>query len=266
MAETSSAEYSNSGGGQIVADVLARRQRAKVIRDLWMPLYQECFDYAMPYRQSFYEESPGQKRTHKIFDDTAVVGVQEFASRLQDGIAPANARFCDLLAGTEFDPDRIAYLASLGIGQREAQLLARMPVERTPSGQLILPAIHNWGDERARKIFFNAMLAEENRTIITPGPADLPNLARGVVGVGNRRYESQLFGLPFQFLSFSLAAHNKLLVSALQGRERNTMGGFVALMGLGFFIDYTKSPAHAWGQKPIEEKVLRAYELSGAGG
>jgi len=102
MAETSSAEYSNSGGGQIVADVLARRQRAKVIRDLWMPLYQECFDYSMPYRQSFYEESPGQKRTHKIFDDTAVVGVQEFASRLQDGIAPANARFCDLLA--EGDP------------------------------------------------------------------------------------------------------------------------------------------------------------------
>lgn len=87
------------------ADVLARYNKAKQIRDLWVPHYQECFDYAMPYRQSFHQETPGQKRTTKIYDETAVVGVQEFASRLQSGIAPSNARFAELSSGTDVPDD-----------------------------------------------------------------------------------------------------------------------------------------------------------------
>ena len=53
------------------------------------------------HRESFYEESAGQKRTDKIFDETAVVGVQEFASRLQAGITPTFARWADFQAGSE---------------------------------------------------------------------------------------------------------------------------------------------------------------------
>ena len=59
----------------------------------------------MPMRQSFYYESPGQRRDDKIFDETAVVGVQEFASRLQSGLVPNFARWADLLAGSEV-PDQ----------------------------------------------------------------------------------------------------------------------------------------------------------------
>ena len=58
----------------------------------------------MPQRESFYDETPAERRTDKIFDETAVVGIQEFASRLQSGIVPTFARWANLEAGTDI-PD-----------------------------------------------------------------------------------------------------------------------------------------------------------------
>ena len=50
-------------------------------------------------------EVAGQRRDDKIFDETAVVGVQEFASRLQHGIVPNFARWADLISGSEVPPE-----------------------------------------------------------------------------------------------------------------------------------------------------------------
>lgn len=63
--------------------------------------FEECYEYALPQRESFYYEEAGQRRDEKIFDETAVVGVQEFASRLQSGLVPNFARWADLLSGSE---------------------------------------------------------------------------------------------------------------------------------------------------------------------
>ena len=52
-----------------------------------------------------FSEQPGRRRTEKIFDETAVVGVQEFASRLQAGIVPNYARWADFVAGSDVPPD-----------------------------------------------------------------------------------------------------------------------------------------------------------------
>jgi hypothetical protein len=76
-------------------------QRAKTLRDNWVPLFEECYEYSLPSRASFYSETAGQRRDEKIYDQTAVVGVQEFASRLQAGIVPNYARWADLIAGSE---------------------------------------------------------------------------------------------------------------------------------------------------------------------
>ena len=76
-------------------------QKAKALRENWVPLFEECYEYALPQRESFYYEERGQRRDEKIFDETAVVGVQEFASRLQSGIVPNFARWADLMAGSE---------------------------------------------------------------------------------------------------------------------------------------------------------------------
>ena len=61
----------------------------------------------MPGRESFYDEEPGQKRTDRIFDETAVVGIQEFASRLQAGITPTFSRWINLKSGIEI-PEELA--------------------------------------------------------------------------------------------------------------------------------------------------------------
>ena len=85
----------------IAKEFLDKYQRAKTLRDQFVPLFEECYEYSMPQRESFYTEAIGQRRDEKIFDETAVVGVQEFASRLQQGLVPNFARWADFIAGSE---------------------------------------------------------------------------------------------------------------------------------------------------------------------
>lgn len=86
---------------QVAKKYLQSYEKAKAFRENWVPLFEECYEYALPQRESFYSETAGQRRDDKIFDETAVVGVQEFASRLQHGIVPNFARWADLMAGSE---------------------------------------------------------------------------------------------------------------------------------------------------------------------
>ena len=93
--------YSESG----VKRLITRYNNAKAVKDMWLPTFEECYEFALPQRESFYSESIGRRRSDRIFDETAVVGVQEFASRLQSGIVPNYARWADFVAGTEIPKD-----------------------------------------------------------------------------------------------------------------------------------------------------------------
>ena len=81
--------------------LLERYSKAESNKQLWIPTFEECYEYALAQRESFFSEHPGANRHDKIFDETAVVGVQEFASRLQAGIVPNFARWADLVGGQE---------------------------------------------------------------------------------------------------------------------------------------------------------------------
>lgn len=84
------------------ADIyLKKYEKAKTIRLQFEDLYDEIFEYCLPQRQGFKNYTPGQRRDDKIFDETATVGVQEFASRLQSGLVPNFARWADFVAGSE---------------------------------------------------------------------------------------------------------------------------------------------------------------------
>ena len=94
----------------LAKNYLQRYEKAKSHRQLFENLFDECYEYALPQREGFTKLSPGQRRDDRIFDETAVVGVQEFASRLQNGICPNFARWADFIAGSEvedIDQDRI---------------------------------------------------------------------------------------------------------------------------------------------------------------
>jgi len=80
---------------------MSKYEKAKSIRMDFEDLYDEVFEYCLPQRQGFKNYTPGQRRDDRIFDETAVVGVQEFASRLQSGLVPNFARWADFIAGSE---------------------------------------------------------------------------------------------------------------------------------------------------------------------
>ena len=84
-----------------VKKILAKYTHAKSLKDQWTSTFEECYELALPQRESFYQETTGRRRTDHIFDETAVVGVQEFASRLQSGIVPNYARWAEFIAGSE---------------------------------------------------------------------------------------------------------------------------------------------------------------------
>ena len=99
--------YPSTGiAGDIVERLLKRYERCRAIRENWLSVWEECYEYTLPMRESFFTESSGQKRTDRIFDETAVVGVQEFASRLQSGLVPNFARWADFKSGMETPKDQ----------------------------------------------------------------------------------------------------------------------------------------------------------------
>ena len=88
-----------------VASFMKKYRDSEKIYDHWKDKYEEAYEYTLPQRESFYEETVGERRTDKIFDETAVVGIQEFASRLQAGLVPTYGRWANFEAGSEVPED-----------------------------------------------------------------------------------------------------------------------------------------------------------------
>lgn len=82
-----------------VKKLLERFAKAVSVRKNWEDMWQDCYDFALTQREGFYTTTEGENRMDRVFDETAIVGVQEFASRLQAGICPAFMKFLKLEAG-----------------------------------------------------------------------------------------------------------------------------------------------------------------------
>jgi hypothetical protein len=158
-------------------------------------------------------------------------------------------------------------LASMGISRRDAKLLASMPSEQ--HGNLILPAVQNWAGpdgQRARTLLIDAIHGEARRAIVTPSFADRSLLFNGVAArKGKVVAESDLMSLPLQFMSYGIAASQKVLMSGLQGRDQSFFMGALAMMFLGMFSNYLKQPQTATMNKSTGEWLLEGYEASGVG-
>lgn len=82
-----------------IESIIRRYDRAIARRDLWRANMQDCYRYAIPDRELFMQQSPGQKKGQYIFDSTAQDAVQEFASRIQATICPPWREWSRLVAG-----------------------------------------------------------------------------------------------------------------------------------------------------------------------
>ena len=85
------------------------KQKAEIAfnnRDKFRSLFQDAYDYTMPTRQGFdHSNQLGQSRTDRIFDETAVVGVTEFAAELQSSLMPPFSRWANLVAGSDIEDE-----------------------------------------------------------------------------------------------------------------------------------------------------------------
>ena len=92
---------------EITAEAVVKRyQRARSRRETWEPLWQECFDFALPQRETALGQSQGASRKiDRLFDGTAPDAVDQLAASLLSQLTPPWARWFGLTPGTAIQED-----------------------------------------------------------------------------------------------------------------------------------------------------------------
>lgn len=159
--------------------------------------------------------------------------------------------------GTKKDLEK---LASYGLSLEDAKKIATMPFEK--KGRVILPNVGEWPDEELARRYLVAVTGMSRRIVPTASAADLPLVARGFVA----GREFPLLTLPFQFMNYGFASLNKIMLSALQGRDASPFKGAALLMGLAYMSQKLRTDEDQWERMETSEKLVRAFDQSGLTG
>lgn len=93
-----------------------RYNAAKGVADLWIPIMQASFFYAVPFRNRYYlpgKEFQGTAQNTRVYDTTAVEGVTTFVSTLHETMTPPQMQWGhlqvdeDLVDDEDTDPDML---------------------------------------------------------------------------------------------------------------------------------------------------------------
>lgn len=87
-----------------VAEVLQLWSYAQTRRRPREARFDQAMRYTMPGRNAFFGSNPDND-VDNIFDETAIVAVQEFASRFQAAMTPNHSRWAELVAGSDVPPE-----------------------------------------------------------------------------------------------------------------------------------------------------------------
>jgi hypothetical protein len=88
------------GNDKAISGLVKRYEFAKAHRSTWEQHWRECYEYALPQREVFNQHTPGNKKNTRIYDSTALIATQRFASRLQSTLIPPFKKWAKLSAGT----------------------------------------------------------------------------------------------------------------------------------------------------------------------
>lgn len=83
-------------GGSMLEILRKRYNAAKYVADLWIPIMQASFFYAVPFRNRYYlpgKEFQGTMQNTRLYDTTAVEGVTTFVSKLHDTMTPPQVQW-----------------------------------------------------------------------------------------------------------------------------------------------------------------------------
>lgn len=79
--------------------LIARRTRAERIKNMWRSVYQECYQFAMPMRETFTWQVEGQKKNSTLYDSTLQEATYTAANTLQALLFPSWRRWAELAVG-----------------------------------------------------------------------------------------------------------------------------------------------------------------------
>lgn len=75
-------------------DALARKAH-------WLTHFEEAYRFSIPHRNTFFDQTKGQKKNLDIFDATAVLGVPQFATKMQSIMVPPWREWSQLALGPD---------------------------------------------------------------------------------------------------------------------------------------------------------------------
>lgn len=82
--------------GSLLETLRKRYNSAKYVADLWIPIMQASFFYAVPFRNRYYlpgKEFQGTIQNTRVYDTTAVEGVKTFVSKLHETMTPPQVQW-----------------------------------------------------------------------------------------------------------------------------------------------------------------------------
>lgn len=127
----------------------------------------------------------------------------------------------------------IRYLNWTGIDQSMAERIAKEFAEHGETVDRVRVAnTERWADEAARRTYRAALNKDLDSTVVTRSVADIPLLANTPLG-----------RLIFQFNTFNLASHQRVLLRGMQEGPSRFIGGTIALSSIGMLSTYLAAVA-----------------------
>ncbi len=91
--------------------ILKSYEQAKSRRQNWEGLWQDCYNYALPQRDSFGGFLKGQSKTDHLFDGTAMDSVEQLAASLLGNLTPPWSQWFGFTPGPEMSSEDSELLA-----------------------------------------------------------------------------------------------------------------------------------------------------------
>ncbi|MBK8174226.1 MAG: head-tail connector protein [Rhodospirillales bacterium] len=107
----------------------SRYQRARERRSVWEGLWQECYDFALPSRDTAISSSTaGARRWDRIFDGTAPDAVDQLAASMMANLTPPWARWFGFAAGPDINAEE---RAAVGAGLERTNSVMQSHFDRS---------------------------------------------------------------------------------------------------------------------------------------
>ena len=90
-----------------------RIDKAWAVKELWRPMLEQAYQYALPQRNLYTRQEKGGSKTDRVFDSTAILSTIRFANRLQSDLTPPFQKWAKLQPGSAIPKEKKAEAAGI---------------------------------------------------------------------------------------------------------------------------------------------------------